>query len=124
MLSIDTRSRKPIYEQVYISITKLAITGAISAHDKLPSVRQVAKDFGINPNTVSKAYTILEQEGIIYSVPGRGCFVSESDTIGKKLKEGLLKKLQTTSLECKAVNINEESLISVINAVYKGEDNA
>ena len=76
MFSIDLTSRTPIYEQIYQKIVMLILNGTLAENDQLPSVRLLAKSTGVNPNTVSKAYQELERNGVIYSVPGRGSFVS------------------------------------------------
>ena len=70
MFTIDLTSRIPIYEQIYENIISLIVKGTLSENDQLPSVRAFAKDAGVNPNTVAKAYQELERIGIIYSVPG------------------------------------------------------
>lgn len=80
MFSIDLTSRIPIYEQIYTKIIELAISGTLSENDQLPSVRNLAKDTGVNPNTVAKAYQELERKGVIYSVPGRGSFIAAMDS--------------------------------------------
>lgn len=76
MFSIDLTSRVPIYEQIYNKIIELAVSGTLAENEQLPSVRNLAKDTGVNPNTVAKAYQELERKGIVYSVPGRGSFIS------------------------------------------------
>ncbi len=76
MISIDYRSGEPIYDQIVGGILRLKAVGALSAGDKLPSVRALALEIGINPNTVQKAYGILESNGVIYSVAGKGSFIS------------------------------------------------
>lgn len=79
MFSIDLTSRIPIYEQIHDKIIGLIVSGTLSENDQLPSVRALAKDTGVNPNTVAKAYQELERTGIIYSVPGRGSFIAKPD---------------------------------------------
>ncbi len=76
MFDIDLQSRIPIYEQLYKSIVEQTAKKRFSPGDKLPSVRELAKTLGVNPNTVSKAFQMLERDGLIYSVPGRGSFIS------------------------------------------------
>ena len=76
MVNIDYRSRVPIYDQIVNGFIKLRAVGVLNADDKLPSVRQLAGELHINPNTVQKAYNILEADGIIYSVSGKGSFIS------------------------------------------------
>lgn len=79
MFSIDLTSRTPIYEQIYKKIIELIIKGTLCENDQIPSVRSLAKDTGVNPNTVSKAYQELERNGIIYSLQGRGSFIAKPD---------------------------------------------
>ena len=87
MFSIDLTSRIPIYEQIYQKIVMLILNGTLAENDQLPSVRLLAKSTGVNPNTVAKAYQELERSGVIYSVPGRGSFVSAQnfDEFRKKI---------------------------------------
>ena len=80
MFSIDLTSRIPIYEQIRDKIIALIVSGTLAENDQLPSVRSLAKDTSVNPNTVAKAYQELERNGIIYSVPGRGSFISKPDS--------------------------------------------
>lgn len=89
MLNIDFRDARPIYEQVADGIEQLAMRGALEPDSQLPSVRQLAVELSINPNTIQRAYSELEGRGVIYSVKGRGNFVS-SDCVGlrqRRLKE-------------------------------------
>ena len=76
MFSVDLTSRTPIYEQIYKKIVGLILSGVLTENEQLPSVRSLAKSTGVNPNTVAKAYQELERNGVIYSVPGRGSFIS------------------------------------------------
>ena len=71
MISLNYRDSRPIYEQIRDGLRKLIVTGALSADEKLPSVRALAAQLAINPNTIQRAYNELEGEGYIYSVPGR-----------------------------------------------------
>lgn len=76
MFHINQRSAQPIYEQILENVELLIISGALLKDEQLPSVRAVAKDLAVNPNTIQKAYGLLEERGIIYSRPGRGSFVA------------------------------------------------
>ena len=76
MLQLNYRDGRPIYEQVRDGLRQLLVTGAIQPGEKLPSVRQLASQLAINPNTIQKAYEALEQEGYVYSVPGKGSFAA------------------------------------------------
>ena len=77
MVTIDLRSSRPIYEQVVGSLRRLIVSGAIEPDEKLPSVRELASQLVINPNTIQRAYRELEREGYVYSVPGKGSFARE-----------------------------------------------
>ena len=84
MISLNYRDSRPIYEQIRDGLRKLIVTGALSADEKLPSVRALAAQLAINPNTIQRAYAELEQRGYIYSVKGKGSFVAE----GSRLRSG------------------------------------
>ncbi|MCL2694043.1 MAG: GntR family transcriptional regulator [Oscillospiraceae bacterium] len=79
MFSVSIKGGLPIYEQLSERITELISTGVMQKDEKLPAVREVAKQLGVNPNTVQKAYQLLEHQGLIYSVPAKGSYVSPSD---------------------------------------------
>lgn len=76
MLNIDYRDARPIYEQVAGGIEDMIVHGVYGADAQLPSVRQLAAELSINPNTIQRAFALLESKGVIYSVKGRGNFVS------------------------------------------------
>ncbi len=76
MITINMRDSRPIYEQVKDSLRRLIVSGALPADEKLPSVRELAAQLVINPNTIQRAYRELEHEGYIVSVPGKGSFAT------------------------------------------------
>lgn len=76
MLNIDYRDARPIYEQVAAGLEDLVVHGVYAPDAQLPSVRQLATELSINPNTIQRAFALLESKGVIYSVKGRGNFVS------------------------------------------------
>jgi GntR family transcriptional regulator len=80
MFNIDFQSRIPIYEQIVSQIERYIVLGVLKENEQLPSVRQIAFDLGINPNTIQRAYTELERMGIIISVVGKGSFVTNNTT--------------------------------------------
>lgn len=84
MILIDVKSRQPIYEQLYNGIVRLSALGAMLPGEQLPSVRSLAQELGVNPNTVQKAYQLLERDGLIVSAPGKGSFLADQ---GGKLNE-------------------------------------
>ena len=76
MLTLNYRDSRPIYEQIKDGLRRMIVTGAMAQDEKLPSVRALATQLSINPNTIQRAYNELEAEGYIYSVAGKGSFVS------------------------------------------------
>ena len=120
MFTIDLTSRVPIYEQIYQKITELALTGTLKENSQLPSVRTLAKDARVNPNTVAKAYQELERRGIIYSVPGRGSFISKLDNA--MFHETALKEFDEAVLSVKNQGISAETLKEHIEAIFAKEE--
>ena len=87
MLTLNYRDSRPIYEQIKDGLRRMIVTGAMAQDEKLPSVRALATQLSINPNTIQRAYNELEAEGYIYSVAGKGSFVSgtaDADAPGGK----------------------------------------
>ena len=89
MLQIDYESRAPIYEQLVDKIKILIVKNVLKPNEQMPTVRDLASNLTINPNTVQRAYRILEENGYIYSVTGKGSFVSEKLDL---IKEGVDEK--------------------------------
>lgn len=85
-ITLDYKSRTPLCDQLCESVIRLAACGAMAPGDQLPSVRSLAQELGINPNTVQKSYRILETQGIIESIPGKGSFLSRRDTARDRLR--------------------------------------
>lgn len=88
MLTVNFSSRTPVYQQLYDDVIRLVSLGVLKSDTKLPPVRILATELGINPNTVQKAYKMLEKDGYIYSTVGRGSFVSN------KLDQNQAEKIQ------------------------------
>ena len=89
MIKPDYKSGKPLHEQITQGIKELIISGALKKDEQLPSVRELSVSLTVNPNTVQRSYRTLEAEGIIYSVRGKGNFVSESPKADKKQLDAL-----------------------------------
>ena len=96
MLGINYRDGRPIYEQVVDEIEHMVVHGVLEPDSQLPSVRQMAAELSINPNTIQRAYSELESRGVIYSVKGKGNFVSPN---AAALRERLLRDLQVQITE-------------------------
>ena len=113
MYNIDLQSRTPIYEQLYKKVVELILRNELKPNDKLPSVRELAKELGVNPNTVSKAFQLLERDKVIYSLAGRGSFVSNVST--DSVKESALEDFDRAVAEALNVGITPKELTDRIN---------
>lgn len=122
MFIVDLQSKVPIFEQIIRQILEFISIGVLLPHDKLPSVRQVASSIGVNPNTVSKAYQELENQGYIYSVKGKGCFISDNQT-DQLIKDDKLKEFQDIVIDMKKHQIDKNQLFTIIEDIYKEEKN-
>ncbi len=119
MFELDIRSRKPIYEQLVERLKELIITEVLKTDEQLPSVRTLAQQLTINPNTIQKAYRELEIQGYIYSIKGKGSFVSpaiDSQNTEKllKVKSDLMKLLS----EAMYLGVTVEELIVTIQELH------
>lgn len=119
MISIDLTDRRPIYEQLKENVIRLAMLGVLAPDEQLPSVRTLAKQLAVNPNTVQKAYQDLEHEGFIYSAPGRGSFISAGMSESKQLKEEARESLQKACIQCRLVNIKKDEAAEILSAAYQ-----
>lgn len=121
MINIDTRSREPIYLQLEKQIIKLINLGVYDINSPLPSVRSMACELGVNPNTVAKAYKELEQQQVIYTVVGKGVYVSVNNTDRiKKLAEEQFKAVLS---ELKSCGLKREEVTEMFNDLWGGDNN-
>ena len=114
MIELKFRDSRPIYEQIKDSIRRLVISGAMEENEKLPSVRNLAVTLSINPNTIQRAYNELENEGYIYSIPGKGNFVSPSVSRDEGRVMELKKKRVEILAELKYLGITYEELEEIL----------
>ena len=121
MIRLDYRDSRPIYEQVRDGLRRLMVTGVMQPGEQLPSVRSLAMELAINPNTIQRAYMQLEQEGLIYPVKGTGNFIADSEEVRKLSKASYTKELKAMIQKGKAMGMNEEELIYIIGECYKEE---
>lgn len=121
-ITVDLRSRTPIFEQIIASVRDLVIRGLLTPDENLPSVRALASELAINPNTIQKAYAELERQGVIYSLAGRGNFVaSDISAIVAEHRAELLEKLRADILSAKAAGIGDADIIDTIKNTLGGE---
>ena len=110
MLQLNYIDAKPIYEQIKEGIRHLLLTNAIAADEKLPSVRELASNLAINPNTIQRAYKELELEGYVYSMKGKGTFASATDFIHKSREQELLTTFDDVVTELFLLDVPKEKL--------------
>lgn len=114
MISLNYRDSRPIYEQIKDGLRKLIVTGALGPDEKLPSVRALATQLSINPNTIQRAYNELEGEGYIYSVPGKGSFATSSAGADEARRRELLSKARELLAELRYLGVPEEDLLALV----------
>ena len=113
MIVLDYRDSRPLYQQVKDSLRRMMLTGLLSPEEKLPSVRALATQLAINPNTIQRAYAELEAEGYIYSVAGRGSFVSAGDGEHLRRIAELTGRLVPLLEELKSLGYTREQLLAL-----------
>lgn len=117
MFLINLQGKTSIYEQIRDQITRFINLGILNVDDKLPSVRQLAQELGINPNTVQKAYQELEAQGYIYTMPKKGAFVANKN-IDARLE--IKKEVKTIMQKAKNEGLKLEEIEDIIKDVYGG----
>ena len=117
MIQLNYRDPRPIYEQVKDGIRKLAYSGMLGPDEKLPSVRELASKLAINPNTISRAYKELEQEGFIYTLTGKGTFINQEFDLNDSKKEELYKQFDKVVKELLEISTSSDELIERINSL-------
>ena len=110
MIILDYKDARPIYEQVVDKFQKLILTGALEPNTKMPSVRSLAVELSINPNTIQRAYAELEREGFIYTVKGRGNFVAYDEGLLSYRKKEIYSKLDELIREAGEIGISRSEM--------------
>lgn len=114
-INIDYGKREPIYEQIVKEIEKLITLGILEPGSQIPSVRSLAVDLGINPNTVKKAYDILEEDGLIISKSTKGTFIGDNISKAKEIKiEELIDKIKMIVKELENYDLTKKEIIERI----------
>ena len=113
-MHLDYRDVRPIYTQITDGFKDQITTGILHTGDKLPSVRELASELAINPNTIQRAYRMLETEGWIVTVPGKCCFVSANSSCQEQEKKKLLLVFDETCAALTALGIAAEELAARI----------
>ena len=120
MISLNYRDSRPIYEQIKDGLRKLIVTGAIGTDEKLPSVRALATQLSINPNTIQRAYNELEGEGYIYSLPGKGSFATGDPDADASRRRELWDKARELLAELRYLGVTQEELTALLKEEPSG----
>lgn len=115
MIIIDYKDTRPIYEQIVEKMQTLILKGVLPNDSKLPSVRNLAIELSINPNTIQKAYAELERRGFLYTVKGRGNFVHYQDVLLDEKKAQLVDKIKQIIKEAEELGIKKEELFMAVD---------
>lgn len=123
MFDIDVKNRMPIYEQITENIKRLVIQGVLLPDEQLPSVRSLAQELTINPNTIQKAYRELEREGYVVSRPGKGSFISDmTETMNKKRVQILTEEVERLIKELIYLDVSTASLKTIVDKAQREKE--
>ena len=122
MIQLNYRDSKPIYEQIKEGLRRLVVTKALSAGEKLPSVRELASQLAINPNTIQRAYRELENEGYIYTLVGKGTFVAECGNMDNTREKELLQEFDELVTELFYFKVSKNTLKERIDIMAEGSE--
>lgn len=118
MILIDQRDRRPIYEQIVEKLSDLMAQGVLKQDESLPSVRSLATELAINPNTVQRAYLELERQGYTYTIKGKGNFVADVRQIQNGKRDAIYFDLSLLVRRGKASGISENEFVSHTRRLY------
>ena len=120
MLTVNFSSRTPVYQQLYDDVIRLVSLGVLKSDTKLPPVRILATELGINPNTVQKTYKMLEKDGYIYSTVGRGSFVSNNLDQNQAEKIQAKNDLKESIDKAYKKGITKDEMIELVDEITSG----
>ncbi len=119
-ISVDTRDRKPIYEQLCDNIREMVLKGFLKPNEQLPGVRTLAMQLAINPNTIQKAYTELEHQGIIYSIQGRGSFICDNiASLRDEQKSEILAEIEQCLKKAHEIGIDKSEILKITDNTWE-----
>jgi len=114
-INIDFGKRTPIYEQIVEEVERLVSLNILAVNEQIPSIRELACTLSINPNTVKKAYDILESKNIIVSKSTKGTFISEDINKAKEIKiNNLIKEIEDKILELESYGLSKNEIIKIL----------
>ena len=114
MISLDYKDKRPLYEQISEKLKELMAVGGFMKNSRLPSVRALAVDLSINPNTIQRAYAELERQGYIYSIKGKGNFVAETKVLQYLKSEELKERFSKLVEEAIRLGMSDDEIMGYI----------
>ena len=114
MITINTRDPRPIYLQIKEGLCRLILTGVLPEGERMPSVRELAGQLAINPNTIQRAYRELESEGFIYSMTGKGSFVAPLHEVDHSRRDAKLAEFRAAALELLQLGTTRQELTALL----------
>lgn len=121
MIQLDLSSRTPVYLQIKERITELIMMEVYPPDSRLPSVRALAMELGINPNTIQKAYQELEFAGVIYTVGGRGCFAGARENAIQFTRQKVLGDLRDSLRQAQLAGVAPQEIAALTEEIYGGD---
>lgn len=118
MIVLDYRDKRPIYEQIVDKLEHLIVCGALESNTKMPSVRSLAMELSVNPNTIQRAYAQLEQDGYLYTVAGRGNYVTGTQEWKAGRIHSIMQELGQTLSQARDIGIPLAELENLLQQVY------
>ena len=124
MIVLDYRDRRPLYEQVTEKLEELMFSGVLPPDSRLPSVRRMATELSINPNTIQRAYAELERQGYIYSIQGKGSFVSDGRYLAEGIRKDWEKQFDAAIEEGLRIGVSYQDMIKILEEREGGKADA
>ena len=121
MLTLNYRDSRPIYGQIKDGLRRMIVSGALEPGEKLPSIRAMAVDLAINPNTIQRAYAELEAEGFIYSVPGKGSYTARRPAPDPARERELIRRLRDAVAELRYLGLKDSEIIALMDESGVGQ---
>ena len=124
MLQLNFKSGVPICDQIVNGFIRMKALGLVESGEQLPSVRQLAVKLGVNPNTIQKAYQILESSSIIYSVKGKGSFISDDAAADTAVIMSAKRDFRAAVSAAAELGLKEKELLEIVSEMFEKEEDA
>ena len=124
MLKLNYKSGVPICDQIVNGFVRMKALGLVESGEQLPSVRALAVELGVNPNTIQKAYQILESSGIIYSVKGKGSFITDGAATDTAVIMSAKRDFRAAVSAAAELGLKEKELLEIISEMFEKEEGA